>query len=103
MPSPKDMSPVVFIGAIPFNLTSLMAVGVVRKNTYTRALPLTRGSSQRCWMIVPGDNTLKLPDLLLLMINYSMIIGDLARICSGSTCFYKNGNISLIYGPILKN
>ena len=26
----------------------------------TRALPLTRGSSQTCWMIVPGDNTLKL-------------------------------------------
>ncbi len=26
----------------------------------TRALPLTRGSSQRRWMTVPGDNTLKI-------------------------------------------
>ena len=25
----------------------------------TRALPLTRGSSQRCWMTVPGYNSLK--------------------------------------------
>ena len=46
----------------------------------TRALPLTRGSSQRCWMTSPGNDNLKID-------NYG---------------FNENDHISANNGPILK-
>ena len=51
---PMGKAPLVYGGS------GNLSPGVLQLIYHTRALPLTRGSSQRCWITVPGDNTLKI-------------------------------------------